>query len=134
MLSKNGVNQVLGQLFEHEFTRAGKYSLVKLEFNSVEAIKQCVIAGLGIGFLPQVAVSKELEGEKLCAIRWERPFKVNTQMIYNREKWHSPRPASLSANLPGNANNVTHMTFPDGRCHTVPLSLRVDGVASVLRP
>jgi DNA-binding transcriptional LysR family regulator len=78
------------QLFEHEFTRAGVYSLVKLEFNSIEAIKQCVMAGLGIGFLPQVAVAKELESEKLCALRWERPFRVNTQMIYNREKWHSP--------------------------------------------
>ena len=77
-------------LFEQEFTREGVYSLVKLEFNSIEAIKQCVMAGLGIGFLPQVAVAKEIEQEKLCALRWERPFKVNTQMIYNREKWHSP--------------------------------------------
>ncbi|MEA4906502.1 MAG: LysR family transcriptional regulator [Anaerolineaceae bacterium] len=78
------------QLFEHAMTRAGIYSTVKLAFNSVEAIKQCVIAGLGIGFLPRVAIQRELDQGLLCPLAWETPFRTFTQLVYRKDKWLSP--------------------------------------------
>lgn len=77
-------------LFEHAITRDSIYSVVKLEFTSVEAIKQCVIAGLGIGFLPKIAVEKEIAQGLLCELAWEKPFQIYTQMVYSKEKWMSP--------------------------------------------
>jgi DNA-binding transcriptional LysR family regulator len=77
-------------LFEQAIMKDGMYSVIKLEFNSVEAIKQCVIAGLGVAFLPQIAVQQELDQGKLCALNWEKSFLVFTQMITNTEKWISP--------------------------------------------
>ena len=77
-------------LFEQALTQQGQYGVVKLDFNSVEAIKQCVIAGLGIGFLPEVAIAEEIAVGKLCALNWERPFTVYTQIVWHKDKWISP--------------------------------------------
>ncbi|MDR3577428.1 MAG: LysR family transcriptional regulator [Anaerolineaceae bacterium] len=77
-------------IFEQAIAKDGIYSLVKLEFNSVEAIKQCVAAGLGIAFLPLVAIRQEIEQGQLCALNWEKSFHVYTQMVTSKERWHSP--------------------------------------------
>ena len=76
-------------LFERALTRDGIYAVVKLEFNSVEAIKQCVIAGLGIAFLPQVAVAEQIAQGKLAVLNWVEPFQVCTQMVWHKDKWLS---------------------------------------------
>jgi DNA-binding transcriptional LysR family regulator len=86
-LTENGCGY--RHLFEREMAKAGVYSTIRLEFNSIEAIKQCVIAGLGFGFLPRVAVERELAQGQLCALRWARPFSVYTQLVYRKEKWLS---------------------------------------------
>ena len=88
LLTENGCGY--RHLFEQAVAQAGVYSVIKLEFNSVEAIKQCVAAGLGIAFLPRVAVSQELAQGRLCALPWGKSFQVTTQLIYNKEKWLSP--------------------------------------------
>jgi DNA-binding transcriptional LysR family regulator len=77
-------------IFEQAISKDGIYSLVKLEFNSVEAIKQCVVAGLGIAFLPLVAVRQEIEQGQLCALNWEKSYHVYTQMVTSKDRWHSP--------------------------------------------
>jgi DNA-binding transcriptional LysR family regulator len=77
-------------LFEQAITRQGMYTVIKQEFNSIETIKQCVIAGLGIAFLPRVAVQQEISLARLCVLNWEKSFSVYTQMVYNKEKWLSP--------------------------------------------
>jgi DNA-binding transcriptional LysR family regulator len=77
-------------LFEQSISKGGVYAVIKLEFTSVEAIKACVGAGLGIGFLPQVAVDRELAEGSLCAVDWEKSFQVCTQLITHKDKWISP--------------------------------------------
>ena len=45
-------------MFEESLNALGIYSLDKIEFASIEAIKQCVVAGLGVALLPEMVVKK----------------------------------------------------------------------------
>ncbi len=77
-------------LFEQELAKEGNYGCVKLEINSIEAIKQAVCAGLGVGFLPEVVVEAAIARGDLVALNWEQQFVVRTQLIWHRLKWLSP--------------------------------------------
>ncbi len=76
--------------FERQLGAAGVMPAEKMEFQSIEAVKQCVAAGMGVSVLPSVAVSAELEDGKLAALRWKEPFEVFTQMVRHEERWQSP--------------------------------------------
>jgi DNA-binding transcriptional LysR family regulator len=77
-------------LFEQELAQEGHYATRKLEFGSVAAIQHCVAAGLGIGFLPKLAVQGMLDRGALVALRWEKTFAVELQLIWHKQKWLSP--------------------------------------------
>jgi len=67
------------------------------EFDSVEAIKQFVISGLGISLLPYAAVEKELSlGNMVDLNLTGTKIEMYTQLVYHKNKWLSP---SLSALL-----------------------------------
>jgi DNA-binding transcriptional LysR family regulator len=87
LLTENGCGY--RHLFERALAREGVYSVIKLEFNSVEAIKQCVMAGLGVAFLPHVAVTEQIGQGKLAALNWVEPVQVYTQMVWHKDKWLS---------------------------------------------
>lgn len=76
--------------FERMVAAAGVYPADVMEFNSVEAIKQCVIAGMGIAVLPRVTVAAPLMQGQLVALPWSNPFEVFTQMVWHEDRWHSP--------------------------------------------
>ena len=76
--------------FERQLGAAGVVPPEKMEFQSIEAVKQCVAAGMGVSVLPSVAVDEELEGGKLVTLRWEEHFEVLTQMVWHKERWKSP--------------------------------------------
>ena len=62
-----------------------------LEFNSVEAIKQCVMEGVGITILPEIAVAREIAQGRLAALTWgEGEMEVALLMIWYKERWLSP--------------------------------------------
>lgn len=62
-----------------------------LEFTSVEAIKQCVLLGMGIALLPEMAVAKELEKHTLQALSWRGPdLDMPTHVFWHKDKWLSP--------------------------------------------
>jgi len=62
-----------------------------LEFNSVEAIKQCVMEGIGITILPEIAVAREIAQGRLAALTWgEGEMEVALLMIWYKERWLSP--------------------------------------------
>lgn len=78
-------------LFEQHLNRHGIFTDPSLEFWSIEAIKQCVMAGLGLSFLPLMTVRSELEEGKLAALAWnDENQRVCTQMVYHLKKWQSP--------------------------------------------
>ena len=58
-----------------------------LEFSSIEAIKKCVINGLGISLLPLYAVKSEIKDGSINAIELEAEFDTfSTQLIYHKDK------------------------------------------------
>lgn len=79
------------RIFERRLAEAGVEPARALEFDSVEAIKQCVIAGMGVAVLPAVAVEAELERGEIASLPWSGPeLKVPTQVAWHKDKWVSP--------------------------------------------
>lgn len=77
--------------FERELAKAGAEPGKVLEFDSVEAIKRCAVAGLGVSVLPEVTVGEELEKGELVALRQRgAEMKVDTQVVRHRGRWLSP--------------------------------------------
>ncbi len=61
------------------------------EFSSVEAIKQCATAGMGIGLLPEIVVAAELNRKQLKSLRWVGPnMDIATHIVWHKDKWLSP--------------------------------------------
>ncbi|MGH2723208.1 MAG: LysR family transcriptional regulator [Actinomycetota bacterium] len=77
-------------VFERQLAAAGAAPNDTLEFASVEAVKGCVIAGMGVSALPTVAVRQEVKAGRLMALRWSEPFEVVTQMVWREGRWLSP--------------------------------------------
>jgi DNA-binding transcriptional LysR family regulator len=77
--------------FDRELARAGVKPGPVMEFNSVEAIKQCVMAGLGIAVLPHITCAAEFEQGSLVELDWAGPgVSVVTQVVYHRDKRIAP--------------------------------------------
>lgn len=78
-------------VLEDTFKRYGVYPVERMEFTSVEAIKQCVMAGIGVALLPQVSVKREVEQGRLAVLNWaEGDFGMVTQLVWHKDKWLSP--------------------------------------------
>lgn len=78
-------------LFERTLRAEGAAVTRSLEFLSVEAIKQCALASMGIAVLPEVVVKRELKQGSLVALDWPRKqMAVYTQVYRHRDKWMSP--------------------------------------------
>lgn len=79
-------------LFDRMMAEAGVSPGPVLEFGSVEAIKQMVMAGLGYTVLPRISVQQELAQGRIVALPFVRrdDLCVVTQVYWHREKWLSP--------------------------------------------
>ena len=66
------------------------------EFSSVEALKQCIGLGMGLGLLPAIVVSRELRQHHLKALQWTGPsLDIATQILWHKDKWISPAMAAF---------------------------------------
>ncbi|PQP81413.1 LysR family transcriptional regulator [Paenibacillus sp. PCH8] len=82
--------------FHQSLLNKGADALTELEFHSVEAIKQCAMAGLGIALLPEMALQEELREGKLMVLPWDLSgVSFSAQMLWHREKWISPSIAAF---------------------------------------
>jgi len=78
-------------LFEQSLNSQGIFPNPDLEFWSVEAIKNCVMSGLGLSFLPLITVQSEVNEGKPKLLAWDdRPQRPATQIAYHKKKWLSP--------------------------------------------
>ncbi|ASS75552.1 LysR family transcriptional regulator [Tumebacillus algifaecis] len=78
-------------LFEQQLQTHGVEQSIALEFWNIEAIKSCVMAGLGISYLPRISVETELREGKLTALAWDdSASRVATRIIHHKNKWLSP--------------------------------------------
>jgi DNA-binding transcriptional LysR family regulator len=63
-----------------------------MEFSSVEAIKECVALGLGVAFLPEIAVARELALKQVVRLAWAgAEMDMAMHVIWHKDKWISPR-------------------------------------------
>lgn len=78
-------------ILENILSRFSIYPETILELGSVTAMMQCAKSGLGITFLPRVAVAKELEAGQLVDLNWAgEDFDTVIQLAYHKDKWLSP--------------------------------------------
>jgi DNA-binding transcriptional LysR family regulator len=67
-----------------------------LEFDSVEAIKQCAALGMGVAVLPLITLSAELAKGTLVALPWSgQDLSMTTQVVWHKRKWISPAMAAF---------------------------------------
>jgi DNA-binding transcriptional LysR family regulator len=65
------------------------------EFSSVEAIKECVSLGLGVAFLPDIVVTRELALKQIVRLPWAgAEMDMAIHIVWHKDKWIS---ASLGA-------------------------------------
>src|ERR687893_1557996 len=76
--------------FERHLAEAGVVPRETMEFQSIEAVKRCVAAGMGVSVLPSVAVVSELESSALALLGWDGSFEVLPQMSWHEGRWKSP--------------------------------------------
>lgn len=78
-------------VFEQELKACGVSPEASLEFFNIEAIKNCVMLGLGLSLVPLITVQRELSEGKLCRLNWDdRSQRMTMQVAYHRKKWVTP--------------------------------------------
>lgn len=78
-------------LFERTMTRAGAMPTALMELNSLEAVKQCVMAGLGLTVLPVVAAEVEIAAGRLAELPWAGDdLTIASHVVWHKDKWLSP--------------------------------------------
>ncbi len=64
---------------------------VFIEFNSIEAIKECVYKNIGVAMMPFMAIEKDIQKKKLTVLKWpEEELESAILMIWHKDKWLSP--------------------------------------------
>lgn len=62
-----------------------------LEFSSINMIKRCVSAGVGITVLPQSAIYEDIENQRLAVLPWEeKGVEIAQLMLWYKDRWLSP--------------------------------------------
>jgi DNA-binding transcriptional LysR family regulator len=61
-----------------------------IEMNSIEAIKQTIMAGLGVTIIPEIAVRPEIKEGKIARIAWADDLETGIFMISYKDKWRPP--------------------------------------------
>jgi DNA-binding transcriptional LysR family regulator len=79
------------RLFDRALREAGVSPARVLQFSSVEAIKRCTEAGMGVALLSEISVREEIARGTLTELNWTGPdCGVLTQAVWNAERWLSP--------------------------------------------
>lgn len=86
LLTENGCSY--RTLLENAFRTENVYPNHTIEFASIEAIKQCVMAGLGIAALPAMAVNRDLKMGRFVNLNWENGGPaIFTHLAWHKDKW-----------------------------------------------
>ena len=61
-----------------------------IEMNCVEAVKQAIMAGVGVAVIPEMAVRDDLDQGRLARLNWVDDLETGVQMIRYKDKWCVP--------------------------------------------
>lgn len=77
--------------FERVLQAGGVSYRIQHEFGSLEAIKQLVGYGFGVGLIPRIAADRELAEGRLIELPFSHPdLVVYTQIVLHKKKWKNP--------------------------------------------
>lgn len=85
----SGENCALRRFFIRFLEAKGIAPVHQLEFSSMEAIKQCVVNGLGVSLMPFISVESLLDEQKVKMIPCDEPLFFYAQIVYHKNKWLS---------------------------------------------
>ncbi|SDL92621.1 LysR family transcriptional regulator [Sediminibacillus halophilus] len=74
-------------LIEEYLRKEAAYA--KIELPSIEAIKQCVLSGLGKAMLPSFTVNNEVKNGELAAIPISTRNEIGIYTAFHKDKWRS---------------------------------------------
>lgn len=78
-------------LFEKMLAEEKIESALIVDFSSTETIKQCLMAGMGITIIPEIAVHTEIAEGRLAVLPWHgKPFDTKVLMIWHKHIWIAP--------------------------------------------
>ena len=78
-------------IFEQILAEEKVHSVVFMQLNSIEAMKACVLKGIGVAMIPLMTVKEEVAQEKLTILPWPEPqLETAVLMIHHKDKWLSP--------------------------------------------
>lgn len=78
-------------VFEQILTEKRIKTASFMEMNTIEAIKQCVMRGIGVTIMPEITVKDEIHEKKLVVLPWsEEMLETAILMIRHKDKWISP--------------------------------------------
>ncbi|MEV1047021.1 LysR family transcriptional regulator [Streptomyces sp. NPDC049916] len=72
------------EMLEAELNAGAARPVRLLEFGNTESVKRGLAAGLGVGVLPEMAVSDAVAAGTLAVLDWAPPFEVYTQIAWRR--------------------------------------------------
>lgn len=77
-------------IFEQMLTAEKVTPATVIEMNSIEAIKQAVMAGIGVTVIPEIAVRAEIKDGRMAKISWVDDMETGILMIRHKDKWRPP--------------------------------------------
>ena len=77
-------------VFEQELAALRVVPATVIEMNSIEAIKQTLLAGIGITIIPEIAIRKEVEKGALAKVGFGDELETGILMIRYMDKWCHP--------------------------------------------
>ena len=79
------------KMFEGLLSDKGVETAAGVAFSSAAALRGCIMDGVGVSLLPELAVRRDLEAGRLAALSWaEGELETAVLMIRHKDKWLSP--------------------------------------------
>lgn len=84
----------------------------KIQLTSNEAVKQAVIAGLGVSILPMIGIRQELASGRLKIIPMKGlPLKTTWRLVWHRDKKHTPVAAAFLEHVGKHKGEIVRKWF-----------------------
>lgn len=100
------------QMMESFFTNKHDNAIKKISLTSNEAVKQALVAGLGISIMPLIGMKNELQNDELKIIPTKGlPIVTNWSVIWLKEKKHAPVSTAFLDFIKENKDKIINEKF-----------------------
>jgi DNA-binding transcriptional LysR family regulator len=100
------------QMMESFFTNKHDNAIKKIALTSNEAVKQALVAGLGISIMPLIGMKNELQNDELKIIPTKGlPIVTNWSVIWLKEKKHAPVSTAFLDFIKENKDKIINEKF-----------------------